>query len=59
MELIRLSTLEHNEARKIRSRQKKGTMREYVDNENYLCFLKEEYDAWKPKKTGRKSKERI
>lgn len=54
MTLVRLRDLYTVDAQKIRSRQKKQTMSEYFDEEGYLCFSQEEYDAWKPKKVGRK-----
>ena len=50
----RLAELPHNEYRKIRDRQKKGTMRELIDEYGYLCIDEEEYKNWKPKKAGRK-----
>lgn len=56
MQLVRLSSLSRSDANKIRERQKKGTMKEYFDKENYLCFDQKEYDNWKPKKVGRKAK---
>lgn len=56
MQLVRLCNLSRSDANKIRERQKKGTMKEYFDKENYLCFDQQEYDKWKPKKVGRKAK---
>lgn len=53
----RLSEMSHNEMRKIRDRQRKGTMSELYDKQNYLCFDEREYAEWKPKKNGRKPKE--
>ena len=50
----RLIELPLSEASKIRSRQKKGTMSELYDDEDYLCFDEIEYENWKPKKNGRK-----
>lgn len=56
MAIKRLISLKHSEASKIRSRQLNGTMKEYFDDEKYLCFDEEEYNMWKPKKNGRKPK---
>ena len=50
----RLISLTHSEASKIRSRQKKGTMSELYDDEQYLCYDESEYENWLPKKNGRK-----
>lgn len=54
--LIRLMSLTHKEASKIRDRQKKGTMKSYYDDELYLCYDDEELKNWKPRKNGRKPK---
>lgn len=56
MQLVRLVNLTKSQANKIRERQKKGTMAEHFDSENYLCFDQQEFDNWKPKKVGRKAK---
>ena len=53
MKLIRLISLPHSEATKIRERQKAGTMTEFYDDEQYLCFSEEELKNYKPKKRGR------
>ena len=53
MMLKRIIELTYNEARKIRARQKGGTMKEYYDKEQYLCFDEEELKNYKPKKRGR------
>lgn len=57
-DLKRLISLNHIEASKIRNRQLKGTMTEYYDDEDYLCFSMQELAEWKPKKVGRKPKTR-
>jgi len=54
MEIIRLNDLPKTQAGKIRARQRRGTMTIVVDEENYVCFIKKEYDEWKPKRAGRK-----
>ena len=51
--LKRIIELPYNEARKIRARQKVGTMKEYYDDDQYLCFDEEELKNYKPKKIGR------
>jgi hypothetical protein len=56
MKLIRLISLPHSQATKIRERQKAGTMTEFYDDELYLCFSEEELKNYKPKKRGRKSR---
>lgn len=53
MMLKRIIELTYNEARKIRARQKVGTMKEYYDEEQYLCYDEEELKTYKPKKSGR------
>lgn len=52
----RLIELPKIEYRKIRFRQTKGTMKQFIDEEGYLCYDEEEYLNWKPKKAGRKIK---
>lgn len=54
MGIKRLITLTHAEACKIRARQKSGTMGEYYDDEQYLCYSEEELERYKPKKRGRR-----
>ena len=54
----RLIDLSHTEACKIRKRQLSGTMSEFYDDQNYLCFDEKELKNWKPKKSGRKSNRR-
>ena len=56
MELVRLVSLELSEARKIRERQKIGTMTEHYDEDGYLCFDPKELQTYKPRKCGRKPK---
>ena len=56
--LKRIIELPYNEARKIRARQKVGTMKEYYDKEKYLCFKEEELKNYKPRKIGRPVKRR-
>lgn len=56
MKLIRLISLPHSQATKIRERQKAGTMTEFYDDEQYLCYSEEELQNYKPKKRGRPSK---
>lgn len=56
MAIKRLISLTHSEATKIRERQKVGTMTEFYDDENYLCYSEEEYENYKGKKRGRKIK---
>lgn len=58
MKLKRLISLPHSEATKIRERQKAGTMTEFYDDEQYLCYSEEELQSYKPKKRGRPSKNR-
>lgn len=53
MAIKRLISLTHSEACKIRARQLVGTMTEFYDSENYLCYSEEEYKKYKPKKRGR------
>lgn len=53
MKIIRLISLPHSQATKIRERQKAGTMTEFYDDEQYLCFSEEELKNYKPKKRGR------
>jgi hypothetical protein len=53
MKLTRLISLPHSQATKIRERQKAGTMTEFYDDEQYLCFSEEELKNYKPKKRGR------
>lgn len=50
----RLINLDRIEASKIRARQKSGSMKEYYDNEGYLCYSKEELENWEKRKVGRK-----
>ena len=52
----RVFTLDKSEARKIRARQKNGTMTEIYDDDCYICYDVDEYKKWKPKKVGRKTK---
>jgi hypothetical protein len=52
----RLIELPEIEYRKIRFRQTKGTMKQFIDEEGYLCYDEEEYRNWKPRKAGRKIK---
>lgn len=54
MAIKRLISLTHSEATKIRERQKVGTMTEFYDDENYLCYSEEEYKNYKGMKRGRK-----
>lgn len=54
MGIKRLISLSHNEACKIRARQISGTMNEYYDDEQYLCYSEEELENYKPKKRGRR-----
>lgn len=54
--LVRLASLSRRESCKIRSRQMKGTMAVYYDDEKYLCFDDQELKRWKPRKSGRKPK---
>ena len=56
MKLTRLISLPYKEAHRIRERQKAGTMTEFYDDEQYLCFSEEELKNYKPKKRGRPSK---
>ena len=56
--LKRIIELSYNEARKIRARQKVGTMKEYYDDDQYLCFDEEELKIYKPRKDGRPAKRR-
>lgn len=56
MGIKRLISLPHSEACKIRARQLAGTMTEFYDDEQYLCFSEEELKNYKPKKRGRPSK---
>lgn len=56
--LKRIIELSYNEARKIRARQKVGTMKEYYDEEKYICFDEEELKNYKPRKYGRHAKRR-
>ena len=56
MKLTRLISLPYKEAHRIRERQKAGTMTEFYDDEQYLCFSEEELQSYKPKKRGRPSK---
>lgn len=56
--LKRIIELPYNEARKIRARQKVGTMKEYYDDDQYLCFDEEELKSYKPRKDGRPAKRR-
>ena len=55
MKLTRLISLPYKEAHRIRERQKAGTMTEFYDDEQYLCFSEEELKNYKPKKRGRPS----
>lgn len=55
MKLTRLISLPYKEAHRIRERQKSGTMTEFYDDEQYLCFSEEELKNYKPKKRGRPS----
>ena len=52
----RVFSLPPSEARKIRARQLRGSMSIVHDKESYLCYYVDEYENWKPKKRGRKSK---
>lgn len=54
MKIVRLIDMTKTDAQKIRARQRQGTMSTVFDKENYLCFIKKEYDEWKPKRAGRK-----
>lgn len=56
--LKRIIELPYNEARKIRARQKVGTMKEYYDDDQYLCFEEDELKNYKPRKDGRPAKRR-
>ena len=56
MELKRVFAEDRTTARKIRSRQIKGTMKVYFDEQGYICYSKEELDNWQEKKRGRKPK---
>lgn len=53
-DLKRLTDLHTCDANKIRARQKSGTMKEYFDEQGYLCFSEEELKNWQPRKIGRK-----
>lgn len=55
-DLVRVFSMNHNTSRTIRHRQCVGTMQEYFDEEGYVCFSKEEFEKWKPRKAGRKPK---
>ena len=55
-DIKRLISLSRSEASKIRNRQLNGTMGEYYDDEDYLCYSEQELRDWKPKKIGRKPK---
>ena len=52
----RVFSLPPAKARKIRARQKNGTMKEIYDDDCFICFDVEEYNNWKPLKRGRKAK---
>ena len=54
-DLERLINLNSTEAKKIRARQKAGTMSVYYDKEKYICYSKKELNVYKPRKKGRKS----
>lgn len=56
--LNRLVNLTKSDAVKIRRRQLRGSMKEYYDDELYLCYDTVELNEWKPKKVGRKAKRR-
>lgn len=56
MRLKRLIELNRSEAAKIRARQINGTMTEYYDEEQYLCFDEDELESYKPLKKGRPAK---
>ena len=58
MAIKRLVSLPYRDARRIRERQKAGTMTEFYDDEQYLCYSEEEYINYKPKKSGRPAKRR-
>lgn len=58
MDLKRVISLPHSEAMKIYARINNGTMKEYFDDEEYLCYDKEELKNWKSKKVGRKPRKR-
>lgn len=55
MKLVRVFSLSATESRKIRCRQKHGTMKEYFEN-GYLCFDEDELATYKPRKSGRRVK---
>ncbi len=55
MKLKRLISLTYRDARRIRERQKAGTMTEFYDDEQYLCYSEKELKNYKPKKRGRPS----
>lgn len=54
----RVFELDKTEARKIRARQRCGTMEEYYDDDCYICYDTKEYENWRPSKVGRKPKKR-
>ena len=58
MKLIRLATLSHNERRKIGARQKNNRMTKHIDSDGYICYDEEEFSKYKPKKVGRKPKQK-
>lgn len=53
-DIKRLIDLPRNEANKIRARQKAGSMNEYYDDKNYLCYSVQELENYKKGKAGRK-----
>lgn len=53
-DIKRLIDLPRNEANKIRARQKAGSMNEYYDDENYLCYSVQELENFQKAKAGRK-----
>lgn len=53
-DIKRLIDLSRTEAGKIRARQKAGAMKEYYDEENYLCYSIQELENYKKGKAGRK-----
>lgn len=52
--ILRVFSLPHAEARKIRARQLAGTMKTYLDERGYICYDDEELASYIPKKDGRK-----
>ena len=58
MKIKRLSNCKHSYSQRIRARQRSGTMKEYYDDENYLCFDEDELETYVPKKRGRPTSKR-